>query len=148
MVRTSTLVLLASRLRSSLRAVAHLDRVCWCPTTSKEQIRQGYINAISSRPKTAFIFLSCHCSLTDVFAGVALMNEPPEAAIMQETPRDVKKQRLVDIRLIGYSYLFLGNTISIGMRDTEPDCTAPIIRCCLACLLSLMLKSFDAQARS
>ena len=44
------------------------------------------------------------------------MNEPPEEAIMQQEPRDVKKQRLVDIRLIGYSYLFLGNIISIGMR--------------------------------
>lgn len=55
------------------------------------------------------------------------MNEPPEAAIMQEKPRDVKKQRLVDIRLIGYSYLFLGNIISIGMRHTpQRNCTAPI----------------------
>ena len=60
--------------------------------------------------------ICCLHSLTDVFAGVALMNEPSEAAIMQEKPRNFKKQRLVDIRLIGYSYLIIGNIISIGMR--------------------------------
>jgi sodium/potassium-transporting ATPase subunit alpha len=57
------------------------------------------------------VMISC---LSDVFAGIALMHEQPEGDIMQQSPRDVKKTRLVDFRLIAYAYLFVGNIQSLG----------------------------------
>ena len=47
-------------------------------------------------------------TMNDVFAGVALTNEPPEKLIMLEKPRDAVKEPLVDFRLVAYSYLFYG----------------------------------------
>ena len=66
------------------------------------------------------------CSLTDLCAGVALVKEPAEAAIMLEPPRDFKRKRLVDAKLMGYSYLFYGNLISLG---TVPSSEPPLKSC-------------------
>ena len=57
------------------------------------------------------IVISC---CTDVFAGVALMYEPPERDIMLEKPRDVRRVPLVPLSLIAYSYLFFGTLQSIA----------------------------------
>jgi len=43
-----------------------------------------------------------------------LMNEPAEGAIMKKPPRDLKKHRLLDMKLVAYSYLFYANITSIG----------------------------------
>lgn len=42
------------------------------------------------------------------------MNEPPEGAIMKKPPRDIRKNRLLDMNLVVYSYMFYANVISIG----------------------------------
>ena len=51
---------------------------------------------------------------TDVFAGIALTYEPAESSILAEPPRDLRTSNLVDLKLIGYSYLFYGTVQSIG----------------------------------
>lgn len=65
------------------------------------------------QPLSSFLMIII-CCFTDVYAGVALTNEPPEDEIMQQPPRDVKKRRLLDLSLVGYAYLFYANMESIG----------------------------------
>ena len=52
-------------------------------------------------------------TITDVYAGVALTREPSEHFIMHEPPRDPAKQYLVDLTLVAYSYLIVGNLESV-----------------------------------
>lgn len=65
------------------------------------------------QPLSSFLMIMISC-LSDVYAGVALMNEPPEGAIMKKPPRDIRKNRLLDLNLVCYSYFFYANAISIG----------------------------------
>lgn len=65
------------------------------------------------QPLCSFLMIIISC-ITDVAGGVALTNEIPELTIMTEPPRDPKKQPLVDMRLVGYSYLFYGTLESIS----------------------------------
>jgi len=65
------------------------------------------------QPLSSFLMIII-CCFTDVYAGVALTNEPAEDEIMQRPPRDVKKRRLLDLPLVGYAYMFYANMISIG----------------------------------
>jgi sodium/potassium-transporting ATPase subunit alpha len=65
------------------------------------------------QPLTSFLMIMI-CCLSDVYAGVALMNEPAEHEIMQQPPRDFKTSRLIDYKIILYSYLFYGNLITVG----------------------------------
>lgn len=48
------------------------------------------------------------CVVTDVFAAVALCFEKPEMGLLTRRPRDVKKDRLVDWKLLVHAYLVLG----------------------------------------
>jgi len=48
------------------------------------------------------------CMLTDVFASLALVHEKAESNIMKRRPRNPTKDRLVDWKLLLYSYLFIG----------------------------------------
>ena len=48
------------------------------------------------------------CCFTDCAAGVALAYEVPESDVMQRPPRNAKKDRLVDWRLILHAYGFVG----------------------------------------
>ena len=54
------------------------------------------------QPLSSFLMIMISC-FSDVFVGVALMNEPPEDAIMLRPLRDCKKNHLL---LFAYSYLF------------------------------------------
>jgi len=65
------------------------------------------------QPLSSFLMIIISC-VSDVFAGIALTRDAPEAGIMREPPRDLKRQRLVDLNLFLYSYLFYGNLISIS----------------------------------
>jgi magnesium-transporting ATPase (P-type) len=47
-------------------------------------------------------------------AGMVLMMEPAQADLMTEPPRDIKRERLVPLRLVAYSYLFYGMTQSVA----------------------------------
>eukprot|EP00953_Heterococcus_sp_UTEX-ZZ885_P028086 14991-Heterococcus_DN1.PRE.6 len=65
------------------------------------------------QPLSSFLMIIVSC-VTDVFAGVALTNEPSESDIMLKPPRNVRTQRLVDAKLVGYAYFFYANLLSIG----------------------------------
>ena len=65
------------------------------------------------QPLSAFLMIII-CCFTDVFGGLALMNELPEGDIMDRPPRDVKNMRLIDWKLLLYSYMFYANAMSIG----------------------------------
>lgn len=66
-----------------------------------------------AQPLSSFLMIIISC-VTDVFAGIALTCEPPESAIMKQKPRDPVETPLVQLRLVGYSYMFYGNMSSIG----------------------------------
>ncbi len=65
------------------------------------------------QPLSAFLMIII-CCFTDVFGGLALMNELPEGDIMDRPPRDVKNTRLIDWKVLLYSYMFYANSMSIG----------------------------------
>jgi sodium/potassium-transporting ATPase subunit alpha len=67
------------------------------------------------QPLSSFLMIIVS-TVTDVFAGVALTNEPSESDsdIMLKPPRNVRKHRLVDAKLVGYAYFFYANLLSIG----------------------------------
>lgn len=48
------------------------------------------------------------CCLTDCAAATVLAYEKPEADVLLRRPRDVKKDKLVDWRLLFHAYIFLG----------------------------------------
>jgi sodium/potassium-transporting ATPase subunit alpha len=48
------------------------------------------------------------CCLTDCAAAITLAYEKPEADLMLRPPRNIKKDRLVDTRLIFHAYFFVG----------------------------------------
>ncbi|ORY79406.1 hypothetical protein BCR37DRAFT_388434 [Protomyces lactucae-debilis] len=48
------------------------------------------------------------CCLTDAVASMTLAFEKPEADLLTRRPRNLKKDRLADVRLIGHAYLFIG----------------------------------------
>lgn len=65
------------------------------------------------QPLSSFLMIVIS-AITDVFAGLALINEPPEKVILTEKPRNIKTCRLVDWKIILYSFLFYGNMEAIG----------------------------------
>lgn len=48
------------------------------------------------------------CCLTDCAAAITLAYEKPEADVMLRPPRNPKKDRLVNTRLIFHAYFFVG----------------------------------------
>ncbi|KAL5119505.1 hypothetical protein ACEQ8H_002570 [Pleosporales sp. CAS-2024a] len=48
------------------------------------------------------------CCLTDCVAAITLAYEKPEADLMLRPPRNIKKDRLVDWKLITHAYFFIG----------------------------------------
>lgn len=48
------------------------------------------------------------CAITDVFPALSLCWEKPESDLLLRRPRDRKKERLADWRLIFHAYFFLG----------------------------------------
>ena len=48
------------------------------------------------------------CVATDVLPALSMCFEPPETGLLSRPPRDVKKERLADWRLLVHAYGFLG----------------------------------------
>ena len=48
------------------------------------------------------------CVVTDVLPALSLVHEKPEADLLLRKPRDRKKDRLADVKLICHAYFFLG----------------------------------------
>ena len=65
------------------------------------------------QPLSSFLMIIISC-VTDAAAGIALMHETAEQALMLDAPRDLKRTRLVPPALICYSYLFYGNMQSLA----------------------------------
>lgn len=53
------------------------------------------------------------CCLTDCGTAIALSYEKPESDVLCKPPRNIKKDRLVDWRLMLHSYLVLGSIMTI-----------------------------------
>ena len=48
------------------------------------------------------------CVVTDVLPALSLVYEQPEADLLLRKPRDRKKDRLADVKLICHAYFFMG----------------------------------------
>ncbi|KAK6611113.1 Na+/H+/K+ antiporter P-type ATPase [Botrytis cinerea] len=66
-------------------------------------------NVILGLPQILSSFLMIMiCCLTDCAGATVLAYEQPEADVLLRKPRDVKKDKLVDWRLLFHAYIFLG----------------------------------------
>lgn len=65
------------------------------------------------RPLSPFLMIIISCAV-DVLGGMYLMNEYPERELILEQPKHGKLARLVSIRLVVYSYLYMGSLHLIG----------------------------------
>lgn len=65
------------------------------------------------QPLSSFLMIVISC-VTDVYAGVALMEEAPEEGSMTKPPRKAQEEPLVSLSLIAYSYLWYGNMTSLA----------------------------------
>jgi sodium/potassium-transporting ATPase subunit alpha len=66
-------------------------------------------NVILGLPQILSSFLMIMiCCLTDCAAATVLAYEKPEADVLLRKPRNVKKDKLVDWRLLFHAYIFLG----------------------------------------
>jgi sodium/potassium-transporting ATPase subunit alpha len=48
------------------------------------------------------------CVVTDVFVALSLVNEKPETDLLLRKPRNPRKDRLADFKLLLHAYGFLG----------------------------------------
>jgi sodium/potassium-transporting ATPase subunit alpha len=48
------------------------------------------------------------CVATDVLPALSLVQEKPEADLLLRKPRNPKKDRLADVKLIFHAYFFIG----------------------------------------
>ncbi|CAM9387119.1 unnamed protein product [Phaeothamnion confervicola] len=92
-------------------ATAPIDTAMTAPTNRHQVLATFFFGM--PQPLSTFLMIMISC-FTDVFSGVALMNEPAETAIMKEQPRDFKRARLIDAKLVGYAYFFYANLVSVG----------------------------------
>ncbi len=53
------------------------------------------------------------CVGTDAISSLSLVHEQPEANLLQRKPRDIKKDRLADWRLLAHAYLFVGMPLTV-----------------------------------
>ncbi|CAO1612863.1 unnamed protein product [Jaminaea pallidilutea] len=53
------------------------------------------------------------CIATDMAPSLSLINEKPEADLLKRKPRNVKKDRLADWRLLFHAYIFLGLPMTV-----------------------------------
>lgn len=83
---------------------------CWCELIP---VLANFIFGVPT-PLSAFLMIYISC-VTDVCAGIALIYESPEGAIMQGKTRDHRSTTLVDIGLVLNQYLFTGTMSKCGI---------------------------------
>lgn len=54
------------------------------------------------------------CVVTDVLPAISMCFEKPEAGLLKRKPRNTKKDRLVDWKLLFHAYFFLGTMESLA----------------------------------
>ncbi|KAL4982980.1 hypothetical protein BDW68DRAFT_194775 [Aspergillus falconensis] len=79
------------------------------PAGSFSELWPVMTNVILGVPQILSSFLMIIiCCLTDCAGAIALAFEKPESDLLLRPPRNPKKDRLVDTKLLGHAYLFIG----------------------------------------
>ncbi|KAJ7039338.1 hypothetical protein C8F04DRAFT_1220121 [Mycena alexandri] len=79
------------------------------PAGSFSELIPVLLNVLTGVPQAlSSIQMIIICVVTDVLPALSLVYEKPEADLLLRKPRDRKKDRLADIRLLGHAYFFLG----------------------------------------
>ncbi|RDW70502.1 cation-translocating P-type ATPase [Aspergillus mulundensis] len=79
------------------------------PAGSFSELWPVVTNVVLGVPQILSSFLMIIiCCLTDCAGAIALAWEKPESDLLLRPPRDPKRDRLVDTRLLGHAYLFIG----------------------------------------
>ncbi len=72
------------------------------------------LNVLTGVPQALSSFqMIIICVFTDVFPALSMVNEKPEADLLLRRPRDRKKDRLINWRLLLHAYFFLGMIESV-----------------------------------
>ncbi|KAL2827955.1 hypothetical protein BDW59DRAFT_53274 [Aspergillus cavernicola] len=79
------------------------------PAGSFSELWPVVTNVVLGVPQILSSFLMIIiCCLTDCAGAITLAWEMPESDLLLRPPRDPKKDRLVDAKLLGHAYLFIG----------------------------------------
>ncbi|SGY20643.1 BQ5605_C016g08112 [Microbotryum silenes-dioicae] len=79
------------------------------PAGSFSELMPVLVNVFFGLPQVlSNIQMILICAVTDVLPALSLCFEKPEADLLLRKPRDRKKERLADARLLGHAYFFLG----------------------------------------
>ncbi|KDE09319.1 hypothetical protein MVLG_00635 [Microbotryum lychnidis-dioicae p1A1 Lamole] len=79
------------------------------PAGSFSELMPVLVNVFFGLPQVlSNIQMILICAVIDVLPALSLCFEKPEADLLLRKPRDRKKERLADARLLGHAYFFLG----------------------------------------
>ncbi|KAJ7062790.1 hypothetical protein C8F01DRAFT_1230384 [Mycena amicta] len=79
------------------------------PAGSFSELMPVVLNVLAGVPQAlSSIQMIIICVVTDVLPALSLVYEKPEADLLLRKPRNRKKDRLADIKLLIHAYLFLG----------------------------------------
>ncbi|KAF8205169.1 hypothetical protein K438DRAFT_1818664 [Mycena galopus ATCC 62051] len=79
------------------------------PAGSFSELIPVLLNVLAGVPQAlSSIQMIIICVVTDVLPALSLVYEQPEADLLLRKPRNRKKDRLADVKLLGHAYLFLG----------------------------------------
>ncbi|SCV72206.1 BQ2448_4900 [Microbotryum intermedium] len=79
------------------------------PAGSFSELMPVLVNVFFGLPQVlSNIQMILICAVTDVLPALSLCFEKPEADLLLRKPRDRKKERLADAKLLGHAYFFLG----------------------------------------
>lgn len=84
------------------------------PAGSFSELMPVVLNVLTGVPQALSSFqMIIICVFTDVFPALSMVNEKPEADLLLRRPRDRKKDRLINWRLLLHAYFFLGMIESV-----------------------------------
>ncbi|KAJ7438708.1 hypothetical protein B0H11DRAFT_1752553 [Mycena galericulata] len=79
------------------------------PAGSFSELIPVILNVLAGVPQAlSSIQMIIICVVTDVLPALSLVYEKPEADLLLRKPRNRKKDRLADIKLLAHAYLFIG----------------------------------------
>ncbi|KAJ7876513.1 hypothetical protein B0H14DRAFT_3083125 [Mycena olivaceomarginata] len=83
--------------------------ILYLPPCCFSELIPVLLNALAGVPQAlSSIQMIIICVVTDVLPALSLVYEKPEADLLLRKPRNRKKDRLADVRLLGHAYLFIG----------------------------------------
>ncbi|KAJ6489874.1 hypothetical protein C8R45DRAFT_1062204 [Mycena sanguinolenta] len=79
------------------------------PAGSFSELIPVLLNVLAGVPQAlSSIQMIIICVVTDVLPALSMVYEKPEADLLLRKPRNRKKDRLADVKLLGHAYLFIG----------------------------------------